>query len=119
MNHKMRSTGMTSCKPIQNAPPEAQQATAEEVNFSRNGITKLMESSNGSGPHDGAAVDEADKNTGEVTSKKAGNQLKEPMTSDQFLGLGGTNLHAPEGPMNESQCKQHQRRPNPVESHEY
>ncbi|KAG8257651.1 hypothetical protein J6590_043927 [Homalodisca vitripennis] len=48
---KMRSTGITSCKPIQNAPPEAQQATAEEVNFSRNGITKLMESSNGSGPH--------------------------------------------------------------------
>ncbi|KAG8316052.1 hypothetical protein J6590_060147 [Homalodisca vitripennis] len=44
-------SGMTSCKPIQNAPPEAQQATAEEVNFSRNGITKMMESSNGSGPH--------------------------------------------------------------------
>ncbi|KAG8314524.1 hypothetical protein J6590_091153 [Homalodisca vitripennis] len=30
-------SGMTSCKPIQNAPPEAQQATSEEVSFSRNG----------------------------------------------------------------------------------
>ncbi|KAG8319856.1 hypothetical protein J6590_082666 [Homalodisca vitripennis] len=65
----MRSTGMTSCKPIQNAPPEAQQATAEEVTFIRNGITKLMESSNGPGPHVVGSVEVMNKKITNLAQK--------------------------------------------------